>query len=100
MIRALVMISCLALSVPAQAADNGGFGEAFSDKAPSALMEAPNSQIAQSVQTPSADDLQNIMPAAGEEETIPSSENKNQVDITKDILDAAPTTTHDEIPPE
>ena len=82
MIRFLT-ISAIAsiLSAGAFAADNGGFGESFTSKTPTALLEAPDSQIAQSVQTPSAEDLQNIMPAAGDE--------------TQDLLNAVPTTTHD-----
>ena len=91
MIRLFFALTILALSSAfAQAADNGGFGEKFTNKAPSALMESPDSQIAQSVQSPSADELQNIMPAAGDD--IPPEEDK-----TKEILNTVPTATH-EIP--
>ncbi|PZP57341.1 MAG: hypothetical protein DI586_00745 [Micavibrio aeruginosavorus] len=96
MIRGITFLSFLIISGAAIAADNGGFGSAFTNKAPSALMESPQSQIAQSVQIPSADDLQNIMPAAGDEE--PPSVDDISPDKTRQILDTAPTATHDEIP--
>ena len=69
MLRIFTVLSFTALlSFTASAADNGGFGEKFSNRAPSALMESPDSQIAQTAISPSAQDLQNIMPAAGDDE--------------------------------
>ena len=91
MIRFLTLTALL-LTSPAFAADNGGFGNKFTGKAPTALMESPDSQFAQSVIAPSPGDLDAIMPASGDEdvsvETMPS-------DQTKDILSAEPTTTHE-----
>ncbi len=95
MIRFFTALALLVIPFMAEAADNGGFGESFTSKAPSALMETPDSQIAQSVQSPSADELQNIMPAAGDENVIAPIENSG--DTTQEILNAVPTKTHDEI---
>lgn len=92
MIRMFTVLALLAtVPLPVFATDDGGFGEKFTNKAPSALMEAPDSQIAQSVQTPSADELQNIMPAAGDD--VPEAK-----DVTSDILNAPATTTHETVP--
>ena len=81
---------CLS-SLPLMAADNGGFGASFNNKPPSALMESPNSQVAQSVQTPTADDLQNIMPAAGDEADIKSEGNMKTPSTPDAKTDAAPS---------
>ncbi len=70
----LVLPLAVLTSTPAQARDDGGFGDSFTNKAPSALMQAPDSQIAQSVQSPTAEDMQQIMPAAGEEDVQPEPE--------------------------
>ena len=70
----IVLMFLMVPAIPAMARDDGGFGAGFTQTPPSALMEAPDSQIAQSVQTPSADELQNIMPAAGEETAPPTDE--------------------------
>lgn len=96
MTRILFALTALMiLSSPVSARDDGGFGQSFTSQTPSALMEAPDSQVAQSVQTPSADDLQNIMPAAGDEAQTESPVVTK--DETKDILDAKPTKTHESI---
>ena len=60
----ILCLTFLAIA-PALAEDNGGFGAKFTNQTPSALMEAPNSTLAQSV--PDATAMQDIMPAAGEE---------------------------------
>lgn len=65
----ILMASTFALS--AQARDDGGFGSGFTNTAPSALSDtSPAAALAQKTPAesdPSAQDLQNIMPAAGEE---------------------------------
>lgn len=73
MIRSFLALSLLVLtmSASAQARDDGGFGSGFTNTAPSALSDtSPSSALAQKTpigEEPSAQDMENIMPAAGEE---------------------------------
>lgn len=77
MIRNLVAaLSVLLLTtVSVQARDDGGFGSGFTNAAPSALSDtSPSSALAQKTTVtgePNAQDLENIMPAAGDEEIQP-----------------------------
>lgn len=83
------------LASPALAADDGGFGSKFTNQTPSALMEAPNSTLAQAV--PDASSVQNIMPAAGNEASDTTDAPAQKADQAKDIIKAAPTTVHQSI---
>lgn len=70
MIRPLMIMALLALSPSlAHARDDGGFGESFTNTSPSALVPGAPPTLAQLApyQDPNAQDLQNIMPAAGDE---------------------------------
>ena len=68
----LVLVLLTALLIPSLsfAADNGGFGASFTNQAPSALTESPDSKIAQTSVAPTdAKSLQDIMPAAGDDQS-------------------------------
>ena len=80
----IILSLTLLVTAPAFAEDNGGFGPKFTNQTPSALMEAPNSTLAQSV--PDANSVQDIMPAAGEE---------TEISVTapaQEIIEVKPTT--------
>ncbi len=68
------LLSATLLAAPSFARDDGGFGASFTNKAPSALTETPNSAIAQKSivpgeVTPDGKAMQEIMPAAGDEDS-------------------------------
>ena len=78
MIRNFLAVSLMILTSAgfAHARDDGGFGSGFTNAAPSALSDtSPSSALAQKTPVtgePNAQDLENIMPAAGDEETAPT----------------------------
>lgn len=78
MIRSFLALSLMVLTfaASAQARDDGGFGSGFTNAAPSALSDtSPSSALAQKTPAqgePSAQDMENIMPAAGDETTPPA----------------------------
>lgn len=75
---ALILLILVFLPALAQAHDDGGFGSSFTNRAPSALTEAPNSTVAQTSLPPrtDAEKMQDILPAAGNEQANGAGQNQ------------------------